>query len=61
MVKKAKSYALSIMSTTRDHLDRSLVARSLWNQAAMPAILYATEACVISKKTLEELKSCREV
>ena len=57
MVQKAKSYKYAILNTTGDCLDRSLVAKSVWEFVALPAILYGTEACVINQRVITELES----
>ena len=55
MITRADGYVSAILNTTRDQLDRSLVAWSLWNNCAIPAILYGSETCVLGKNILEEL------
>ena len=61
MLKKADKYVFAILNTTRDLLDRSLVARSLWETCALPAIMYGTEACVLSKRCLKELEQKQKI
>ena len=48
----AKRIAHSIMSLTRANLDRSRVARILWESCGIPSILYAVEAMTLSKQTV---------
>ena len=61
MKKKADKYVFAILNTTRDSLDRSLVARSLWESCALPAILYGTEACVLPDSILKELEAKQKI
>ena len=42
----------SITSLTRANLDRSRVARILWESFGVPSILYSVEAMVFSKETM---------
>ena len=44
IISTARKYAFLILSITRAGLDRSLVARSLWEMCAIPTILYGSEA-----------------
>ena len=55
MIQTARAYAHTIMGCTRVGLDRSLTASTLCESCAIPAILYATEAMVITKATIAEL------
>ena len=55
MLSKAEKYRHAILNTTRESLDRSLVAHSLWESCAVPAIMYGAEACILSEKTLKNL------
>ena len=56
ILRRANSYAMSIMNLTRSGLDRALIARKLWIHCAIPGILYCTEAMVLSKTTVRELE-----
>ena len=56
MKKKADKYVYAILNLTRDLLDRSVVARSLWEYCAVPAIMYGLEACIVSKGVLRVLE-----
>jgi len=56
MVATARRFAHSIMSLTRAGLDRSHVARTLWEVCAIPAILYATEAMSITRTTVKSVE-----
>ena len=62
IVSLARRYAHTILSITRAGLDRSMVARQLWETCAVPAFLYGSETRYISSRTigeLEKLQSCR--
>ena len=56
MISTARAYAHTIMGCTRTGLDRSATAQRLWECCAIPAILYAVEAMVVSKATVAELE-----
>ena len=56
IVATAKRYAFSILGLTRAGLDRSRLARILWETCAIPAILYGTEAMTIGTGTENELE-----
>ena len=60
MQKKANKYVYAILNTTKDSQDQSLVARSLWEYVAIPAIMYGAEACVIPGKVWKELETCQK-
>jgi len=57
MVCVAQNYANTIMGVTRSGLDRSLVAHTLWERCAIPAILYAVESMVLSNNVTRKLDS----
>ena len=56
MISTAQAYAHTIMGCTRTGLDRSATAQRLWEGCAIPAVLYAVEAMVVSKSTVVELE-----
>ena len=56
MIKRAMSYAYTIMSLTRGGLDRALIAKRVWETCAIPSILYCVEALTIKKSTVMELE-----
>ena len=56
VIRRATNCAFSIMNLTRGSMDRSLVARRLWEACAIPSILYCSEAMVFTRKTLAELE-----
>ena len=55
MVSSARAFAHTIMGLTRSGLDRAITAHKLWEVCAIPSILYATEAMVVSTSTVREL------
>ena len=57
MIGIAQKYAYTIMGITRAGLDRALVAHTLWEGCAIPAILYAVEAMILSNTVIEKLDS----
>ena len=57
VISTTRKYAHSIMSLTRAGLDRSKVARILWETCALPAILYGTEPMSLSKNTVKKIES----
>ena len=56
VVLSACRYAHTIMSLRRAGLDRSRVARILWETCGIPAILYCSEVISYSKRTTEALE-----
>ena len=56
MISTAQAYAHTIMGCTRTGLDRSATAQRLWEGCAIPAVLYAMKAMVVSKSTVVELE-----
>ena len=61
IVSSARRYAHTILSITRAGLDRSMVARQLWETCAVPAFLYGSEAMWISNKTIGELEKLQSL
>ena len=57
MLNIAQKYAHTIMGVTRAGLDRALVAHTLWERYAIPAILYAVEAMLVSSSVVNKLDS----
>ena len=55
-IRRATNCEFTIMNLTRGMVDRSLVARCLWEACAIPSILYCLEAMVLTRKTLAELE-----
>ena len=53
----AQKYANTIMGVTRAGLDRALVAHTLWERCAIPAVLYAVEAMLVSDGVVDKLDS----
>jgi len=52
----ARRYAHTILSITRGGLDRSRLAKILWETCAVPAFLYGTEAMPIGSNTVIALE-----
>ena len=61
IIKKARNYAFSIMSLSKEHLDRGMVAHAMWETCAIPGILYATECLNVNKGTIDELDSIQSM
>ena len=55
MISSAHAFGHSIMGLTRSGLDRAITAQKLWEVCAIPSILYASEAMVVSATTIKEL------
>ena len=55
MILSARKFAHTIMGYSRVGQDKCQVAYTLWERCAIPAILYAVEAMVVSKATVKEL------
>ena len=50
MVAVAQKYANAIIGLSRNGLDRAVKAHTLWGErCAIPAVLYCSEAMVLSK------------
>ena len=61
MIKRALSYAYSILKLSRQGLNRARVARKLWETCVVPAILYCSEASVFRQATLDELEQIQNM
>ena len=61
ILRKARNYAFSIMSLSKDHLDRCMIAREMWETCAIPGILYATDCLNINQGTIDELDSIQSM
>ena len=57
MLQIAQKYANTIMGVTRAGLDRALVAHTLWERCAIPAVLYAVEAMLVTDGVVDKLDS----
>ena len=57
--KKANNYLHAVLALARNGPDRSDMARTLWLNCAIPAILYGCEIIPISKQTIEEVEKCQ--
>ena len=53
---KTDSYLFSILSLVKSGPDRSLVALTLWQQVALPSILYGCEIVPLSAQTLAKVE-----
>ena len=56
MLTVARSYAHTIIGLTQSGLDRAIIAHKLWECCAIPAVLYGTEAMIISATTVRALE-----
>ena len=61
VIKRALSYAYSILGLSRQGLDWARVARKLWETCAVPAILYCSESSVFRQATLDELEQIQNM
>ena len=55
LVSVAQNYTNVIFGLSRNGLDQAVAAHTLWKRFAVSAILYATEAIVLSNRVLEKL------
>jgi len=55
------SWSLSSSVWIRNGLDRAVAAHALWERCAIPAILYCSEAMVLSKGVLKNLDSIQHM
>ena len=60
-VSVAQNYSNAAIALSRNGLDRALAAHTLWERCAVPAVLYATEAMVLSKGVLEKLDRIQHI
>lgn len=51
MVAVAHKFANAIIGLSRNGLDRAMAAHALWERCAIPAILYCSEARVLSRES----------
>ena len=56
MLTVARSYAHTIIGLTQSGLDRAIIAHKLWECCAIPAVLYGTEAMIISATIVRALE-----
>ena len=56
---RAQSYLYRVLSLVKTGPKQSDLAYSLWNQVALPSILYGTEVMPITKETLNVVESCQ--
>ena len=57
----AQKYANAVIGLPRNGLDRAVAAHALWERCAIPAILYCSEAMVLSKGVLKNLDSIQHM
>ena len=58
---RAQSYAYRVISLTRTGPNRAELAYTLWNQVALPSILYGTEVIPVTKETIKEIEKCQSI
>ena len=61
LVSVAQNYTNVIFGLSRNGLDQAVAAYTLWKRCAVPAILYATEAIVLSNRVLEKLDRIQHI
>ena len=59
--KRAQSYMSRVLSLSRQGADRAELAFVLWNQIALPSILYGCEVCPITEDTIIEVEKCQTI
>ena len=57
--KRAKNYLYRVLSLVKTGPDRSELAFSLWNQIALPSILYGAEIIPLLDSTIKEVEKCQ--
>ena len=57
--KRAKNYLYRVLSLVKTGPDRSALAFSLWNQIALPSILYGAEIIPLLDSTIKEVEKCQ--
>ena len=58
---RAQTYTYRVLSLVKTGPNRSELAFSLWNQVALPSILYGTEIFPLTKKTIDEIEKCQSI
>ena len=58
---RARNYAYRVISLVRGGPNRAHLAYSLWNQVALPSILYGTEVIPVTKETISKLDKCQSI
>ena len=56
---RAQSYLYRVLALVKTGPKRSSLAYTLWNQVALPSILYGTEVLPITKETLDVIEMCQ--
>ena len=56
---RAQSYLSRVLSLVKSGPDRSSLAYTLWNQVAIPSILYGSEVIPLTQGTINEVERCQ--
>ena len=59
--RRAHTYAYRVLSLSKCGPKRSDLAFSLWNQVALPSILYGSEVIPLTKETINEVEKCQSI
>ena len=58
---RALSYTYRVLSLVKSGPNRAELAYTLWNQVALPSILYGVEVFPINKGTIDEIDRCQAI
>ena len=58
---RARNYTYRVLSLVKSGPNRAELAYTLWNQIALPSILYGCEVFPISKGTIDEIEKCQAI
>ena len=58
---RSQTYLSRVLSLVRSGPDRSDLAYSLWNQVALPSILYGAEVLPLTETTIKEVERCQSI
>ena len=58
---RSQTYLSRVLALVRSGPDRSDLAYSLWNQVALPSILYGAEVLPLTESTIKEVEKCQTV
>ena len=58
---RSQTYLSRVLALVRSGPDRSDLAYSLWNQVALPSILYGAEILPLTEATIKEVEKCQSV
>ena len=56
---RARSYVSRVLALSRSGPDVAELAYTLWNQIALPSILYGSEVCHLTKDSIDEVEKCQ--